>query len=154
MNKEHVQTARTYYFEAGQLLAELIAQIDKTSPAYDYLAFMGNRVLCSVIYMDAFLEAAEIRTIRKEADGSVSESEKLRAQEICNRALLLFDQYMETHAQMMPDRGCEGTLVSIWNAPIHGLKVYRSQLGGVAPEELPHSDTPVDAPPLPIFYND
>lgn len=154
MNKEHVQTARTYYFEAGQLLAELIAQVDKTSPAYDYLAFMGNRVLCSVIYMDAFLEAAEIRTIRKEADGSVSESEKLRAQEICNRALLLFDQYMETHAQMMPDRGCEGTLVSIWNAPIRGLKVYRSQLGGVAPEELPHSDTPVDAPPLPIFYND
>ena len=108
--------------------------------------------MCSVIYLDAFAEAVEIQTIRKEADGSISESERLRAQEICNRALLLFDQYMETHARMMPDRGCQGTLVSVWNAPIHGLKVYRSRLGGIALEELPHSDKPVDAPPLPIFY--
>lgn len=68
------------------------------------------------------------------------------------RALLLFDQYMEVHAQMMPDRGCEGTLVSLWNAPVRGLKIYRSKLGGVAPEELPRSNKPVDAPPLPIFY--
>lgn len=53
---------------------------------------------------------------------------------------------------MMPDRGCEGTLVSLWNAPVRGLKIYRSKLGGVAPEELPRSNKPVDAPPLPIFY--
>lgn len=46
---------------------------------------------------------------------------------------------------------CEGTLVSVWNAPIRGLKVYRAKLGGVAPEELPHNDKPVDVPPLPIF---
>lgn len=154
MNVEHIQTARNYYFKAGQLLGELIKQVDKANPAYDYLAFMGNRILCSVIYLDAFKTAADIRTIRKEEDGSVSETEQLRALEICNQALLLFDQYMETHAQMMPDRGCEGTLVSIWNAPIRGLKVYRSRLGGVDPDELPHSDTPVDAPPLPIFYNE
>lgn len=153
MNRKHVQTARTYYMKAGELLGELIRQVEPATPAYDYLAFMGNRVLCSVIYLDAFLEAGEIRTIRKEADGSVSAPEQLRAREICNRALLLFEQYMETHAQMMPDRGCEGILVSIWNAPIRGLKVYRSQLGGEDPGELPHSDTPVDAPPLPIFYN-
>lgn len=152
MKKENILTARASYMKAGELLSELITKTDKQSAAYPYLSFMGNRILCSVIYLDAFAEAVEIQTIRKEADGSISESERLRAQEICNRALLLFDQYMETHARMMPDRGCQGTLVSVWNAPIHGLKVYRSRLGGIALEELPHSDKPVDAPPLPIFY--
>lgn len=153
MKKEQIQTARTYYFEAGQLLSELITQLDKKTPAYDYLSFVGNRILCSVIYLDAFAGAADIQTIRKESDGSVSKPEQVRAQDICNRALLLFDQYMEIHAQMMPDRGCEGTLVSVWNAPVRGLKVYRAKLGGVAPDELPHSAKPVDAPPLPIFYD-
>lgn len=152
MKKEQIQVARNYYFEAGQILSELITQLDKNIVAYDYLSFMGNRILCSVIYLDAFAEAVDIQTIRKESDGSISESEKVRAQEICNRALLLFDQYMEIHAKMMPDRGCEGTLVSVWNAPIRGLKVYRAKLGGVALNELPHRDKPVDAPPLPIFY--
>lgn len=154
MKEEEIKVARAYYFEAGKLLSELIAEVEKGSSAYDYLAFVGNRVLCSVIYLDAFREATGIQTIQKEADGSISETEQLRAQEICNRALLLFEQYMKTHVRMMPDRGCEGTLVSIWNAPIRGLKVYRAQLGGIMPEELPHSNLPVDAPPLPIFYNE
>lgn len=152
MKKEQIRTARTCYFEAGQILSELIPSLDKKSVAYDYLSFIGNRILCSVIYLDAFIEAVEIQNIRKEVDGTVSKPEQLRAQEICNRALLLFDQYMKIHAQMMPDRGCEGTLVSLWNAPIRGLKVYRAKLGGVALEELPHNDKSVDAPPLPIFY--
>lgn len=153
MDKQNILSARASYFEAGQLLERLITKTEPQSDAYRYLAFMGNRILCSVIYLDAFAEAVGIQTIRKEADGSISEPERLRAQGICNRALLLFDQYMETHARMMPDRGCKGTLASLWNAPVHGLKIYRSRLGGIAPEEPPHSDKPVDAPPLPIFYD-
>ncbi len=152
MDKRHIQTVRVTYFKAGELLSELLGETDKRSPAYPYLGFMGNRVLCSVIYLDAFTRAVDIQSIRKAADGSVPEAERKRAQEICDQALLLFDQYMETHARMMPDRGCEGTLVSLWNAPVRGLKVYRSQLAGIALEELPHSDKSVDAPPLPIFY--
>lgn len=152
MNKEQIKVAHDYYLESGKVLTDLITPLDKSSVAYDYLSFIGNRILCSIIYLQAFEEAVEIQTIRKEEDGSISEQEQLRVQDICNRALLLLDQYMEIHAQMMPDRGCEGTLVSLWNAPIRGLKVYRSKLGGVAHEELPHSNKPVDAPPLPIFY--
>lgn len=152
MRKEQIKAAHDYYLEAGKVLSDLIKPLDKSSEAFRYLSFIGNRILCSVIYLQAFEEAVEIQTIRKEEDRTVSEAEQLRAQEICNRALLLFDQYMEVHAQMMPDRGCEGTLVSLWNAPVRGLKIYRSKLGGVAPEELPRSNKPVDAPPLPIFY--
>lgn len=52
-----------------------------------------------------------------------------KVKQICDKALLIFDQYMAKHAEMMEDRGCEGTLVSVWNSPIRGLKIYRAQFG-------------------------
>lgn len=154
MDSNRVRETRDLYLKAGQLLAQLIEGMEKEAPAYNYLAFLGNRILCSVMYFDAFLEAADIRTVRAGEDGIIPETEKARAQEICDHALLRFEQYMETHSQMMPDRGCQGTLVSVWNAPIRGLKVFRSRMAGIPMEARPHSTTPVDAPPLPIFYGD
>lgn len=61
------------------------------------------------------------------------------------------DQYMKIFAKMMPDRGCEGTLVSVWNAPINGLKKYMKQVLGGEVDMQVGSDA-IDAPPLPIFY--
>lgn len=154
MDTTRVRETRDLYMKAGEHLTQLISGMEKEAPAYDYLAFTGNRILCSVMYLDAFLEAAPIRTIKAGANGIIPDADKARAQEICDRALLHFEQYMDTHARMMPDRGCEGTLVSVWNAPIRGLKVYRSRMAGVPLETRPHTTTPVDAPPLPIFYGD
>lgn len=151
MSTENIEKASQMYMEAGEMFTTLLTAT--TNPAgKEYLSFLGNRTLCSVIYLKAFREATEIRTIVKDANGTVSDSEKKRAIEICNHALLIFDQYMEAHARLLPDRGSEGTLVSVWNAPIRGLKVLRSKLGGIPIEEMPHSDQPIDAPPLPIFY--
>ena len=59
---------------------------------------------------------------------------------------------MKIFAQMMPDRGCEGTLVSIWNAPVKGLGKYIKQLLGEDSAEIKVNEEPIDAPPLPIFY--
>lgn len=151
MNCESIERARGIYLEAGEIFAALL-KTAKTQAAREYLELLGNRTLASVIYLTAFREAAELRTIQPQADGTYSPEDQARAVEICNHSLLVFDQYMETMARMLPDRGSEGTLVSVWNAPIRGLKVLRSRMGGVAIEEVPHSDTPVDAPPLPIFY--
>jgi hypothetical protein len=66
--------------------------------------------------------------------------------------LLKLNQFLEMYARIMPDRGVEGTLASVWNAPVQGLKVSRAKYSGVPMEEMPHSDEAIDAPPLPILY--
>lgn len=152
MKKENIEKARSYHMKAGEILSRLIAQSKPGSAAYNYLSLLGNRILCTVIYLNAFDEAVAIQSIKKESDGSISPDEQKRVREICDKALLIFNQYMEVFAKMMPDRGCEGTLVSLWNAPMRGLKILRSRLGNVPMEEIPHTDKPIDAPPLPIFY--
>lgn len=152
MKKENIRKAREYYFEAGKQLEKLIRPVGPKTEAYPYLSFIGNRILCTVIYLDAFDEAVKIQDIHPDHNGKITEQDQTKARQICDNALLLFDQYMKVHAQNMPDRGCQGTLASIWNAPIRGLKVCRTRLGGVAAEDIPHADKPVDAPPLPIFY--
>ena len=152
LSADNIAYARGIHFEAANLLAELLNQTQKGTVAHDYLAFLGNRTLCTVRYLDAFQEAVKIQTLKRDKTGKLSSVEKKRAETICNKALLLLDQYLELHASMMPDRGCEGTLVSVWNSPIRGLKIFRSKLTGIPMDVMPHSDDAVDAPPLPIFY--
>lgn len=148
MSKENIDYARTIYLKAGNLLKEILKQTDKGAEAYHYLSFVCNRVLCSVLYLDAFREAVNIQDVIGKDQTPESQA---KVKQICDKALLIFDQYMAKHAEMMEDRGCEGTLVSVWNSPIRGLKIYRAQFGGV-PMDVPSSLDAVDAPPLPIVY--
>lgn len=150
-NVEQVNNARNIYLEAGKLLQTLIEHTDAGSPAHDYLSLIGNRVLCSIVYLDAFVESAKIRNIPKQADGTYTDANKAKAEQCCSKALGKMDQYMKIFAKMMPDRGCEGTLVSVWNAPINGLKKYMKQVLGGEVDMQVGSDA-IDAPPLPIFY--
>ena len=79
------------------------------------------------------------------------EPEQKRAAEICDRALAGFEGYMTGYARLMPDRGAEGTVMSVWFSPMQGLRALRSSLGGAAPNEPLKDDIPRDEPPLPIF---
>ena len=151
MNPDHIAHCSQLYVQAGKLIAKLYGEA-ATSPARSYLELLGNRVLCSLLYMDAFREATAIRTIHKDADGQVPPEERQRAVEICNHALLGFERYMQTYARLLPDRGSEGTVMSIWFSPMRGLRILRSQWGGTPLDEPAHSDRPLDEPPLPIFY--
>lgn len=150
MSRENIEHARELYYRAGNLLKEVLEQTGDGKPAHAYLSFLCNRLLCSVLYLDAFHEAVGIQQASK-AGKPGSEEEKAYVREVCDRALLIFDQYMEKHAEMLVDRGCEGTLVSVWNAPVRGLKICRERMGGV-PMDSPSSLDAVDAPPLPILY--
>ena len=151
MGKDNINYARGLYFKAGKILTELLKHSKEGSEAYSYLSFVCNRVLCSVLYLDAFSEAVNIQQITRSGKNTQTEESKAFVRNVCDKALLIFDQYMEKHAEMLIDRGCEGTLVSVWNAPIRGLKIYREKLGGV-PMDGPSSLDAVDAPPLPIVY--
>ena len=150
MSFENMKTAEQMYLQAGEMLTKLLASAP-TAAGKEYLNLLGTGTLCSIIYINAFYEAAGTRTIKQDSAGNISDAEMKRAAEICNRALLIFDQYLETYAAVLPDRGSEGTLVSVWNGPIRGVKLLRHRLGGVPPEDTPPADIPIDAPPLPIF---
>lgn len=152
VDMENIDKGVAMYLEAGNMLGTLLSETEGMR-AKEYLAFLGNRTLASVIYLKAFKEVGQLHSIKKGANGQYSEEDKQKAIEICNHALLSFDQFMETYAQQLPDRGSEGTLVSVWNAPIRGLKLMRSRMGGVPMDEYPHSSQPIDAPPLPIFFD-
>lgn len=151
MNPESIAQCAALYVKAGDLITGLYtnAKDDRTRT---YLGLLGNRTLCSVLYLNAFKDATALRTIVKAEDGTILESEKARAAEICNHALAGFERYMKTYALIMPDRGCEGTVMSVWAAPMQGLRVLRNTLGGIPLEEVSRSSKSLDAPPLPIFY--
>lgn len=147
MNVDNIKIAIDMYTSAGEKLSKLAT--DTTHPdAKAYLLLLGNRTLCSILYLQAFKEATAIRTIQS----NPSAEEMKKAAEICDYALALFNQYIDMYAQLLPDRGSEGTIVSVWNSPIYGLKLLREKLAGIPLDELPHSEKPIDAPPLPIFY--
>lgn len=150
MKKENIEHAHNLYMKAGNLIGEILKETKEKTNAHEYLAFVGNRLVCTLLYLDAFKEAVGIQSIK--GGENMPESEKLRACQICDKALLIFEQYMEMHSRMMPDRGCEGTLVSIWNSPIKGLKIYREKLGGISIDQLPEIEGVIDAPPLPFLY--
>lgn len=151
MSSDNIKTCTALYLEAGELLSESL-EASETRAAVDYLSLLGNRVLASVLYLNAFDEATAIRHIPLAPDGKYTGEQSRRAAEICDYALTLFEQYMAVYARILPDRGSEGTLVSVWNAPMHGLRVLRNKYSGVPLSELPHCDKAPCEPPLPVFY--
>jgi hypothetical protein len=142
ISRERAQEDIRYYAKADSLLSVLTSMTDSTTAAYDYLTFILNRVKSSEIYLDAFYTASEMRLVPK---GDQAEAER-----IYHQAISKYEEYISEYSLMMPDRGCEGTIVSVWNAPVRGLKSYFFDLCGVRPEDLPEDGASVDAPPLPI----
>ena len=153
-NAKALDKTREMYIDAGNLLASLTESAAVGSNAHNYLSFLGNRTVCSIFYLDAFKEMTNLRGIKKNKQGAISAKDKEQFKTVSNKALRIFDEYMYVHAKMMPDRGCKGTLVNVWNAPIRGLKEQRADFCGIPMNTLPASSEPIDAPPLPIFYDD
>ena len=150
MGPQQIDRADSLYLEAGRAVASLYDGSSRPA-ARKYLMLLGNRLSATVQYLQAFRTATELRTIRRNADGTVPETERKRAVDICDRALAGFESYMTGYARLMPDRGAEGTVMSVWFSPMQGLRALRSSLSGSAPDEPLKDDIPRDEPPLPIF---
>ena len=145
-----VELATERYLELGNLLTDLYKNA-KTDAAKEYLSLLGNRVLCSKLYLDSIIDGMELDKVPREEDGSVAPANKKRVNEICQKAIAGYERMLHIMAQQMPDRGCLGTIVSIWNGPVYGMMLLNHNLGG-APLDAPVStDIPLDTPPLPTF---
>lgn len=117
-----------------------------------YLSFLINRLDATVIYSRAMELMATLQVIcrrgRKPED--LSPAEVARVREVCDAALLICEEYMEMYCRMMPDRGCEGTLVDFYGTFPAEIKRVRFEYTGVPIDDAPIRHTIGDAPHVPV----
>ena len=147
MDPRRVERAALGYDSVRQSIRSLQAGT-RAGDAKQRLAFLENRLSTSISYLNAFRIAGRLRELG--VSGSDSAAYRRQVTSICDEALQEFERYMRIHAGMLPDRGCEGTLINLWHGPVYGLKVLRQRLAGVPMDMPPQRGEDKDGPPLPI----
>ena len=71
--------------------------------------------------------------------------------EICEKCIAGYERMLRILSQQMPDRGCLGIIVSIWNGPVWGMMTQKHKLTGAPLDAPASSEVSLDAPPLPTF---
>ncbi|MDR0845555.1 MAG: hypothetical protein LBN71_10055 [Tannerella sp.] len=115
------------------------------------IAFLDNRLRATIVYLKAYEKGVEIQQYD---ENRLTPEQRKAVGAICNESVLKFEQYLHLHAEMMPDRGCEGTLISAYHTPIAVLKRIRLEFGDIPYENEPVSENTIDAPPAPINFKD
>lgn len=151
MNSDNILRCKELYLGAKERIAKLLGKPMET-PAKEYLQLLENRITCSIIYLEAFYHATALSRFAEAEVRGLSAAEKEEAAEICNHSLGLFERYMKLYADLLPDRGSLGTVVSTWFAPVYGLKALRNRLAGIPMDQNYRAKDGSDEPPLPIFY--
>lgn len=79
-------------------------------PARDYLAFLINRIECSILHLRAIERLSELQAFYHPE--TMTDAHRAWGRRLCDEALSWAEACMTHHAQAMPDRGCQGTLIS------------------------------------------
>ncbi len=138
-------------FEQARNLLGQCAKTTRSEAGREFLAFLDNRVRCTMVYLKAMAKGSELQAFKGLEPGQLSDEQKETLVEICDSAIARLEQYMALHAEAMPDRGCEGTLTSVYNVPPAVLKRIRQDYAGI-PSDQAHSDQGHDEPPSPIEW--
>ena len=123
----------------------------KTEAAKEYLGLLGNRVLCSKLYLDCIHDGLALKEVPHQKNNPVAPVYRKRVNEICEKCIAGYERMLRILAQQMPDRGCLGTIVSIWNGPVFGMMTQNHKLTGAALDAPTNNEISLDAPPLPTF---
>jgi len=138
---ESLQGALTLYESARKELINCAA--GNANPyAKNTVQFLDNRLRATIIYYQAFLKQNELNS-----PGITNE----RYAEICNEVLAIYDECLKVYSEMMPDRGCEGTLINMYLSPIKAVKISRKNKTGIPLDESITRSEHFDAPAAPIF---
>jgi hypothetical protein len=123
---------------------ELLKCTSGNTTAYgrNTVQLLENRLRATIIYHKAFLKLDELRA--KDITNETYAN-------ICNEALAMFNECIRVYTEMMPDRGCEGTIVNIYHSPMQGVKVSRKNKTGIGFDEPIVAKAHFDAPAAPIF---
>jgi hypothetical protein len=145
---EKVTDVQAKYTQALDLL-RICAQTTTNPDGQVYLTFLINRVFATATYLQAIDAATGLQPIcNGRTPDQLKPSEQIAVRAICNQALALMERYMEIHAEALPDRGCEGTLISFYYTPPAVLKRIRAEYG--SGQVISSAAVPFDAPPSPI----
>jgi hypothetical protein len=115
------------------------------------LRFLDNRIRCTQLHLQAVDALLVFREIcDDEHPEALDEAGRALVRAQCDKALEFTEAYMRLHAEMLPDRGTEGTLVSYYQtipAYIRHIRAYF--LGEPAATTPTAAAAPLDAPPPP-----
>ncbi len=143
---DKVNRSLNSYEEAMETFLALLED-GNAAAGQEYLAFIANRIQCTIMHLQACRELAKIQFLCME--DLIPEELKARCEimDICREAMNKAEDYMRLHAENMPDRGCEGTLISYYHTLPQVIKRIQSLClhGKAAFDEI----RSYDAPPLP-----
>ena len=115
----------------------------------DLLTLLDNRLRATIVYLKAFEKGVEIQQFDEK---NLTEEQRKKIASILNETISGFEQYIKLYSEVMPDRGCEGTIISAYYVRIDALKKIRQNICGIPYDEKQEPDKPFDAPPPPIAY--
>jgi len=138
-------------FEQAHKLLNQCAKTTASAAGREFLSFLDNRVRCTMVYLKAMAKGSELQAFKGLKPEQLSDEQKAELIQICDHAIAQIEQYMALHAEAMPDRGCEGTLISVYHVPTAVLKRIRQDYANI-PSDQPHSDVGHDEPPSPIEW--
>ena len=98
----------------------------KSVEGREYLRFLMNRIECTEIHLRSVENLAKLHGICDDANPDKLDAAGRKAvDDRCTDAMTLARKYMNLHSQMMPDRGCEGTLISYYHTIVEYIKQMR-----------------------------
>ncbi|MBL8163618.1 MAG: hypothetical protein JNJ61_16655 [Anaerolineae bacterium] len=149
---DRLQLVRSHYEDAHRLLTAC-AQATHSSAGASYLAFLLNRTRCTVVYLSALETAVQLQALCADRlPSELDDHDKRAVMAICDASLAQMEDYMTLHAQMLPDRGSEGTLISFYYTPPAVLKRIRAEFSGIG--NAVQAASAHDAPPSPIWMEE
>jgi hypothetical protein len=94
----------------------------------DLLALFDNRLRATIVYLKAFEKGVEIQQFDEK---NLTPDQRVKIGSVLSEAISGFEKYIQLYAEVMPDRGCEGTIISAYYVRIDALKKMRLNLCGI-----------------------
>lgn len=134
-DQQTIENVHALYAEAEKLL-DACLEGGVSEEGREYLRFVRNRTVCSQLHLEAVLEVKAIVPLLIDEAGEpvpadlVGEADQAKVLEACRRATYYSNKYMQTYAEILPDRGSEGALI-IYNYCLPELiRKLRKEYGG------------------------
>jgi hypothetical protein len=144
----HLVQAREMYEQALKHLRECALGVS-AAHGKELIAFLDNRIRATIVYLKAYEKGAQIQNFDKK---NLTPEQRKAVAKYCDEAILGFEQYLSLHDEMMPDRGCEGTLISAYYTPIPVLRRIRLEFGDIPYDTAPVTKKNMEAPPVPVKF--
>ena len=96
------------------------------------LALLNNRLQATIVYLKTFEKGVHIQQFDEK---NLTADQRIKIASILNETIMGIEQYIKIYSEEMPDRGCEGTMISAWYVRIDALKKMRQNLCGIPYEK-------------------